>query len=482
VGEEAVRFENPLLPDTHSEMALPLISRGQVLGAVTVQSSEVAAFSEEDTTVLQTMADQLANAIQNAWLFGRTQAALQEVTAAHRQYIREEWRKYMATQTVEERTGYLYDAAKGAAAARVHTPQIGQALEQGSTVALAHLEDGHEDAEAAPAQAALVAPIILRGQPIGVLGFEETGQGREWTEREIALVERVADRLALAIENIRLFEETQETLEETSTLYEATSRISGAAAIEEVLNILGEQVQEVLAGEFSGAVYLAGPDPSKPAEWVEIRARWYEPGRSPQQTAMSVGLRLPVEQFSLLHISPDSHQPTLIPDVLTDDRLDEAARQMALAVEARGAAAIPLATPERWLGFIGINCSEARVPDERQVRLLSALADRAAIAIENRLLFEETRTLARREQLINEITARVRGSMDLDTIMRTAVQELGKALGGSAFIRLGTEAQLLPSEFKAQLDGQGRKSGDGDGQKKKGRAKRGKRKGKSVNQ
>jgi hypothetical protein len=72
--------------------------------------------------------------------------------------------------------------------------------------------------------------------------------------------------------------------------------------------------------------------------------------------------------------------------------------------------------------------------------------------------------------------------MDLDTIMRTAVQELGKALGGSAFIRLGTEAQLLPSEFKAQLDGQGRKSGDGDGQEKKGRGKRGKRKGKSVNQ
>ncbi|NIO71151.1 MAG: GAF domain-containing protein, partial [Anaerolineae bacterium] len=66
VGEEAVRFDNPLLPETRSEMALPLISRGQVIGALTVQSTEVAAFSDEDIAVLQTMADHLAVTIDNA--------------------------------------------------------------------------------------------------------------------------------------------------------------------------------------------------------------------------------------------------------------------------------------------------------------------------------------------------------------------------------------------------------------------------------
>jgi len=73
VGKEAVRFDNPLLPETRSEMALPLISRGQVIGALTVQSTEEAAFSDEDITVLQTMADQVANAIENARLFEETQ-------------------------------------------------------------------------------------------------------------------------------------------------------------------------------------------------------------------------------------------------------------------------------------------------------------------------------------------------------------------------------------------------------------------------
>jgi GAF domain-containing protein len=77
VGEEAVRFDNPLLPETRSEMALPLISRGQVLGALTVQSTEAGAFSDEDIAVLQTMADQVSNAIENARLFEETQRLAQ---------------------------------------------------------------------------------------------------------------------------------------------------------------------------------------------------------------------------------------------------------------------------------------------------------------------------------------------------------------------------------------------------------------------
>jgi len=70
VGEEAVRFNNPLLPETRSEMALPLISRGQCIGALSVQSIEQNAFAEEDVAVLQTMVDQVAIAIENARLLG----------------------------------------------------------------------------------------------------------------------------------------------------------------------------------------------------------------------------------------------------------------------------------------------------------------------------------------------------------------------------------------------------------------------------
>ena len=74
VGMEAVHFANPLLPDTRTELALPLISRGQALGALSIQSTQAAAFSAEDIAVLQTMTDQLATAIDNADMIRRAQS------------------------------------------------------------------------------------------------------------------------------------------------------------------------------------------------------------------------------------------------------------------------------------------------------------------------------------------------------------------------------------------------------------------------
>jgi PAS domain S-box-containing protein len=98
-GEEAVRFANPLLPDTRSELALPLTSRGEAIGALTIQSSEDAAFSEEDIAALVIMAGQIANSIENARLYQETQAALEELKATHGRYIRREWSRYLGEST-----------------------------------------------------------------------------------------------------------------------------------------------------------------------------------------------------------------------------------------------------------------------------------------------------------------------------------------------------------------------------------------------
>ncbi len=94
VGEEPVHFKNPHLPLTRSEMALPLIVGNEVIGALTVQSTEEAAFSDEDITSLQAMADQLAIAIQNARL-------LKELEAAHAELVRTKTFEAIATTTNE---------------------------------------------------------------------------------------------------------------------------------------------------------------------------------------------------------------------------------------------------------------------------------------------------------------------------------------------------------------------------------------------
>ncbi|MBN1136346.1 MAG: PAS domain S-box protein [Anaerolineae bacterium] len=94
-GKEAVHLANPLLPDTRSELALPLINRGQAIGALTIQSTEEAAFSDEDIAALEIMAGQIANSIENARLYKETQAALEELKGTHGRYVRQQWSRYL---------------------------------------------------------------------------------------------------------------------------------------------------------------------------------------------------------------------------------------------------------------------------------------------------------------------------------------------------------------------------------------------------
>jgi putative methionine-R-sulfoxide reductase with GAF domain len=94
VGEEPSRFANPLLPDTRSELALPLISRGEIIGALGLQSDRTAAFDQEDAAIFQTMASQLASAIENARLFSQAEEAMNKLQSELRAQVREGWNKY----------------------------------------------------------------------------------------------------------------------------------------------------------------------------------------------------------------------------------------------------------------------------------------------------------------------------------------------------------------------------------------------------
>ena len=98
VGQDAVFFNNPDLPETRSEMALPLVVGGQVFGALDVQSTEPQAFTEDDIAILQILAEQLAVAIQNANLFNETEKALEASKAIYGNISREAWGKILRTE------------------------------------------------------------------------------------------------------------------------------------------------------------------------------------------------------------------------------------------------------------------------------------------------------------------------------------------------------------------------------------------------
>jgi len=106
---------------------------------------------------------------------------------------------------------------------------------------------------------------------------------------------------------------------------------------------------------------------------------------------------------------------------------------------------VPLQAGATVLGVLSVQSYRLNAYSEEDVQLLSTVGTQVGVAIQTARLFQQTQQVARREQALREITARVRSSTDPDAIVRTAVRELGQALGRSTFIRLGTAEQLRQS-------------------------------------
>jgi GAF domain-containing protein/CHASE3 domain sensor protein len=247
VGEEAVRFDNPLLPETRSEMALPLRSRGRVIGAMSVQSAEEAAFDEADVAVLQTMADQVAVAIDNARLFARAQAALADMEATHQRYLGQAWTEYLQSA---ETTGYETGSPDGVPLDDAILPEICHAV-QGPDAAVVAGNGGerasHPQSDSCPrVPSAVVAPIAVRGKAIGVLGVCDDDPERRWSDDETDLVQAVAERMALAADNLRLVDETQRRAAHERLAGEVTARMRETLDLETVLKTAVEEMYRAL--------------------------------------------------------------------------------------------------------------------------------------------------------------------------------------------------------------------------------------------
>ena len=248
VGADAVHFDNPHLPETRSEMALPLRVGGRVIGVFDVQSEQPAAFDEDDMAVLQTMADQLAVAIENARLLQEMQQAMQEMEAASGRYTRQTWRE--VSQREELAVGYRYRRL-GVEPAVEHPPEARQAWVKGQPVVSSKSAEGDYGQGAASA----AVPIKLRDQVIGVFGLRSREGGIP--ADTLALIEDVADRLALALENARLLEETQRHAVRDRLIAGITARVRASMHPETILRTAVRELGEAL-GTDRAVVQLTG--------------------------------------------------------------------------------------------------------------------------------------------------------------------------------------------------------------------------------
>lgn len=237
VQDDIVHYKNPNLPDTRSEMALPLRSGEKTIGALDVQSVLPDAFTQEDARILQTIADQLAIAFEKTGLVAQLRQSLEELESTDRGTTQKAWREHLHTN--RQPLAYRYHHAQLSTEVET-TEQALEAQAQGETIVnFTPEQDGQGNPETV-----LAVPIKLRNQVLGVINihFERTNVSPDL----IALIEGTANRLAVSLENARLLEEIQYRAERERVVNEISTKVRSASDVDSVLRVAIQELGKSL--------------------------------------------------------------------------------------------------------------------------------------------------------------------------------------------------------------------------------------------
>ena len=234
VGDDAAFFNNPDLPNTHSEMAVPLRVADEVIGVLDVQSITSNAFREEDIEVVSTLADQVAIAIHNAQSYEITQRLLAEAQRASGSVLADAWRVLQAEE--EAVIGYRVAENKLTLLNRpLSSPPINRAIASKQIVK----EDGDG--------ATLAVPIRLHDRVIGVMDIR-VPTAHEWESDEVDIAQAVAERLSLALESSLLLKSTRRRAEIERITADISGKIGATAQFDSILRTAAEELSRVLGG------------------------------------------------------------------------------------------------------------------------------------------------------------------------------------------------------------------------------------------
>jgi GAF domain-containing protein len=422
-------------------LAVPMVRDEQVVGAIFVARREVGLFADAQVALLRTFADQAVIAIENVRLFNETKEALEQQTATAdvlKVISRSTFDLQTVLQTLVESAARLCDAEQGTITRQVDgkfyraatygfsaefTEMVrdvpveiergsatGRALVEGKVI---HIPDVRADADYTFDQAIklgefrtiIAIPMLREGVAIGVLTLTRK-EVRPFTEREFELVTTFSDQAAIAIENVRLFDEVQRRTEEL------TESLQQQTATSDVLKVISRStfdLQTVLNTLVESAARLCEADMAsinREKEGVYQQAASY--GFSPEFQAYMSRHPIAVGQGSVVGRAVMHGATIHIPDVLADPEY-----KMTEAATIGGAhtmLGVPLLREGTPIGVILLQRKAVRPFTDKQVELVETFADQAVIAIENVRLFNsvEARTRELTASLENLRTAQDR--------------------------------------------------------------------------
>lgn len=217
VNEDSTSRNHLVLPETRSELSLPLIVRNKVIGVLDLQSSDAQAFHFDDIAVFQTLADQIAVALENARLLSESQRVISQFEITAGEEILRNWKM----ETASQKPAYHYSAT-GLRSLTEPMPLKGQNV--------------------------LEIPLIVRGKKIGKICLQRKDEHKNWTPQEETVANEVATQTALALENVRLVEHAKLRVDREQAFSEITKKISAATEFDDIMretvSLLGETLED----------------------------------------------------------------------------------------------------------------------------------------------------------------------------------------------------------------------------------------------
>lgn len=235
-GADAIFFNNPDLPETRSEIALPLLRQGrEIMGVLDVQSKDANAFNQEDIRILTTLADQVAIAIENARLFEQSQKAILEAETFYRKDLKQGWSRFTRSQQIAGvqrrnlKTNLLSEPA-----------EIPGALEAARSGSIYKKLDANNDS-------LITLPMKLRGEVVGILNIKADAD-HELNNDELDIITAIIERAALSIESARLLDESRKIAEREHAIGEISTKIGEGTEIEAILRTAVRELGAHISG------------------------------------------------------------------------------------------------------------------------------------------------------------------------------------------------------------------------------------------